>query len=206
MFSVPKLVEIGRVNVEDPDDWDSEDKVYFWHNNTAHSLYYLNTDTGSVYAKSLKRATHQLRFSVFDRRYQHQSHSIMNVQIVDLPLNAVINSGSLRITGLDSFRFISIWDWKARKRKRASLKEELEANLKHIIDCDEVRIFSLIDHKHAGWMVNVNGVHVHHSPILDIRYYAKLNGRFLSAVYLNGIVQQNSHLLRNNLTVSKVRV
>lgn len=198
--SVHRLIEIGKVNVEDPDDWDSVDKTYYWHNNITDQHHYLNSNTGTVYLKNLKSGIHELKFTVNDRWYQHQSQSTMNVRVLDLPLNAVINSGSLRIVGLDSFHFIAIWDWKSRKRK-VSLKEQLEQSLKHIIDCDVVQIFSIIDHSSGNTAAAAAADGGVGGKVLDVRYFAKLNGRFLSAVYLNGIVQQHSNRLSTNLTV-----
>lgn len=40
---------LGRVYVEDPDDWDVADKSYAWKT-TPHPLFTLNTETGQLYS------------------------------------------------------------------------------------------------------------------------------------------------------------
>lgn len=40
--------EIGRVYVEDPDDWDLEDKQFFWKDGIHHNNFVLDHDTGMI--------------------------------------------------------------------------------------------------------------------------------------------------------------
>lgn len=60
---------IGRVHVEDEDDWDVPDKVFYW-DSSEHVRFRLNEDTGMV---TLRKGTpdgrYLLRFKVYDRRY-----------------------------------------------------------------------------------------------------------------------------------------
>ncbi|XP_068219630.1 putative neural-cadherin 2 [Palaemon carinicauda] len=58
---------LGRVYVEDPDDWDLEDKTFSWHG-PAHPLFSLHSDTGAIFASAhVREGRYDLKFSVSDR-------------------------------------------------------------------------------------------------------------------------------------------
>lgn len=169
--------------MEDPDDWDVVDKTFHWSDgDEIDSNFYLDTDSGMVSLKRPSVGQYELKFRVFDAHHQQQAHSTMRVTVMDIPLSAVINSASLRLVGLDAYHFIATWDHRSR-RKVTSLKERLENHLKQIIDCDVLEIFSIMERPHPL------------QKVLDVRYYAKSRGRFLSAVLMNGLVQLKSDLI-----------
>ena len=45
---------LGRVYVEDPDDWDQHDKTFKWKNKP-NKLFELDSNTGTIYATSQVR-------------------------------------------------------------------------------------------------------------------------------------------------------
>ncbi|ROT75900.1 Neural-cadherin [Penaeus vannamei] len=58
---------LGRVYVDDPDDWDLDDKSFAWAG-SPHPLFSLNTSTGDIYAsKLLREGRYELQFGVSDR-------------------------------------------------------------------------------------------------------------------------------------------
>ncbi|XP_064098213.1 neural-cadherin-like [Macrobrachium nipponense] len=58
---------LGRVYVDDPDDWDVADKTFRWAGKP-HPLFTLNADDGSIFASSLVReGRYLLHFAVSDR-------------------------------------------------------------------------------------------------------------------------------------------
>lgn len=173
--------------MEDLDDWDIEDKQFAWSDEHQSAMFQLNTTDGLVRASPLVRpGSYELKFSVVDARHQHRVQSTMRVDIKEVPFEAVINSGSVRIVNINSFQFITERDWRTQS-KMVSLREQLEQRLKQIINCDRVHIFSIVP-GHTG---------------LDVHYYATENGRYLSPVYINSVVQQDSMRLLLNGNVSQ---
>ncbi|KAG7165215.1 Neural-cadherin-like 26, partial [Homarus americanus] len=58
---------LGRVYVEDPDDWDLEDKTFAWAG-PPHPLFTLQNNTGEIFAsKQLREGRYELHFTVSDR-------------------------------------------------------------------------------------------------------------------------------------------
>ena len=56
---------IGRVYVNDPDDWDLPDKVFGWENGREPSHFKLDPDSGSIMMKdSTPTGVYSLRFQV----------------------------------------------------------------------------------------------------------------------------------------------
>ncbi|XP_068229142.1 putative neural-cadherin 2 [Palaemon carinicauda] len=60
-------VPLGRVFVEDPDDWDLKDKTFEWAT-SGHPLFTLDQQDGTIYASSqVREGRYLLEFSVSDR-------------------------------------------------------------------------------------------------------------------------------------------
>ncbi|XP_066937061.1 uncharacterized protein [Macrobrachium rosenbergii] len=60
-------VPLGRVYVDDPDDWDLKDKTFKWAT-SAHPLFTLDQQEGTIYASSqVREGRYLLQFSVSDR-------------------------------------------------------------------------------------------------------------------------------------------
>ncbi|XP_064120797.1 uncharacterized protein LOC135225392 [Macrobrachium nipponense] len=82
-------VPLGRVYVDDPDDWDLKDKTFKWAT-SAHPLFTLDQQEGTIYASSLVReGRYLLQFSVSDRVSRQRGVSA-NVTVIAKTLN--INS------------------------------------------------------------------------------------------------------------------
>ncbi|KAK7080330.1 hypothetical protein SK128_017661 [Halocaridina rubra] len=72
---------LGRVYVEDPDDWDVRDKTFAWAGPSQH-LFSLHTDTGAIFASShLREGRYELQFSVSDSVW-NQSNVRANVTVI----------------------------------------------------------------------------------------------------------------------------
>ncbi|XP_066952072.1 neural-cadherin-like isoform X1 [Macrobrachium rosenbergii] len=72
---------LGRVYVDDPDDWDVADKTFRWAGKP-HPLFKLNADDGTIFASSLVReGRYLLHFAVSDRVWS-QVNVAANVTVV----------------------------------------------------------------------------------------------------------------------------
>ncbi|XP_042875098.1 putative neural-cadherin 2 [Penaeus japonicus] len=90
---------LGRVYVDDPDDWDIGDKVFEWVG-APHPLFSLSRDTGAVFASSqVREGRYELRFSVSDTaRGQIGVSANMTVTVKLLPPLAITHATPLTLT------------------------------------------------------------------------------------------------------------
>lgn len=108
--------EIGRVYVYDLDDWDLPDKKFFWES-LEHDQFRLDQDTGMIYMISgTADGKYHLKFRVFDRKHtQTDVPANVTVTVKTIPHEAVLNSGSVRISGITDEDFIRVWDYKVNE-------------------------------------------------------------------------------------------
>ena len=91
--------EIGRVHVNDLDDWDLPDKTFSWNAGKPQYPYFsLNTDTGTITMKhGAPEGRYVLKFKVYDRKHtQTDVPANVTVIIKKIPHEAVVNSGSFQ--------------------------------------------------------------------------------------------------------------
>ena len=105
--------EIGRVYVYDLDDWDLPDKKFYWEG-LEHAQFKLDEDTGMISIKSgTYDGRYHLRFKVYDRKHtQTDVPANVTVTVKTIPHEAVVNSGSVRLSGITDEDFIRVWDYK----------------------------------------------------------------------------------------------
>lgn len=121
--------EIGRVHVEDKDDFDickfDNWIVFFIRSNAKQSLssffFFLITDdknfrwfdefqkpdkfevdfrTGIIRMKNITQGEYHLNFLVFDQKYSNEVNANVTVIVKEIPEEAVRNSGSIRVSGI----------------------------------------------------------------------------------------------------------
>ncbi|XP_076470425.1 neural-cadherin-like [Babylonia areolata] len=147
-------VDIGRVYVEDPDDWDLEDKTFVytgpdWMNN----YFKVNNQTGMVTMMKgvpSNTAATPYRFSVrvYDRVWDSTVTSTVSVVVEDLPEEAVRNSGATRFSDTSAEAFIKVPKPSASNgNKPQSLFQHFRALLAGKLNTDEqnVQIISVQD-------------------------------------------------------------
>uniref|UniRef100_A0A8D8QW96 DE-cadherin n=2 Tax=Cacopsylla melanoneura TaxID=428564 RepID=A0A8D8QW96_9HEMI len=101
--------EVGRVYVQDPDDWDLPDKVFKWRAG-AHRYFDLNSANGMI---TMRNGTHEgsylLHFNVTEESASFKRHTVeatVNVTVKVIPEEAIDKSGSFRLSGITAEEFI----------------------------------------------------------------------------------------------------
>ncbi|XP_015922304.1 neural-cadherin-like isoform X1 [Parasteatoda tepidariorum] len=169
-------VPIGRVHVEDQDDWDIPDKVYYWKDNQQHQNFDLNVETGEIsMIELISGGKYTLHFTVIDQKRNEEVPATVTVTVKEIPEEAVFSSGSIRIAGHSDEDFIRIWDWKNKvqvESKYNKFREILAKLLK--VKKDNVDIFTVLKHQD-------------HPPMADIRFSAH-GSPYYKASRLDGLI------------------
>nr|CAD7425766.1 unnamed protein product [Timema monikensis] len=168
--------QIGRVFVNDLDDWDLPDKKFYWEG-AEHPRFKLDEDTGMI---KMRHGTwdgrYHLRFKVYDRK-QSQTDVPANVTVTvrALPHEAIINSGSIRITGLTDEDLVRVVSHKSSSQQVSKI-DRLRGKLADILNTEreDVEMFSV-------------QLRQKHPPVTDVRFTV-YKSRYYKPVRLNGLV------------------
>lgn len=101
---------IGRVYVDDPDDWDLPDKEFHWRDET--SPYFTLFSNGSLeMRKGTLAGNYTLNFIVTEEPStgmfpRHEVEATVAVTVKDIPSEAVVKSGSIRLSGVTAEEFV----------------------------------------------------------------------------------------------------
>lgn len=183
-----KNIPIGRVHVEDLDDWDLHDKKFMWENSIPHPNFHLDTLNGTIFMKNVTEGSYLLRFFVSDKKFTQDVSANVTVIVKNLPDEAVYNSGSIRISGTTDEDFIRVWDWKTQRQVQSKfdlLRETLSKILKE--STDNIDIFSVVTHYRKGRI-----------PETDIRFSAH-GSPYHKSTFLNGYVAINRRAIEKEL-------
>lgn len=183
-----KNIPIGRVHVEDLDDWDLHDKKFMWDQNMPHPNFHLDSHNGTIFMKNVTEGSYLLRFSVSDKKFTQDVGANVTVVVRNLPDEAVYNSGSIRLSGITDEDFIRIWDWKSQTQiqsKYEVLRETLSRILKE--PTDNIDIFSVMTHYPKG-----------RPPVTDVRFSAH-GSPYHKSTFLNGYVGINRRAIEREL-------
>ncbi|XP_059140331.1 neural-cadherin-like isoform X2 [Physella acuta] len=103
---------IGRVFVEDLDDWDLQDKTFTFQSPASMKNFFsVNTSNGEITMKkgvksNFGHSPYQFKVDVFDKVHQKSVTSTVSVMVKDLTEEAVLNSGAVRLAGMTASQFI----------------------------------------------------------------------------------------------------
>lgn len=183
----PDNIEIGRVYVNDPDDWDLPDKTFRWKDNIADEHFSLNPNNGmiSMY-EHVAEGIYKLYFNVTESSRDFITHSVIanvEVQVKYIPEEAVDKSGSIRFKNVSPEEFVIGGNGK-------SMKDMLRNNLARIfnISSENVDVFTVL--KNSDKM-----------NALDVRFSAH-GSPYYEAERLNAITAQNQNDLLNGLDLN----
>ncbi|KAL1493174.1 hypothetical protein ABEB36_011282 [Hypothenemus hampei] len=166
-------VTIGRVFVEDLDDWDLPDKVFVQLDNYDYFVL-SNQDRGMIImSTAISEGTYFLRFNVTEENLplipRHTVYANVTVTVKDIPEEAVVKSGSIRIRGS------SIEDFVEQPLTDKSKKDLLHQKISEIVNTSiaNVDVFTVLTSPSNNTLIDVR-FSAHGSP-----YYApeKLNNK-----------------------------
>ncbi|ETN59226.1 DE-cadherin [Anopheles darlingi] len=107
--------EVGRVYVDDPDDWDLPDKTFEWGSDNdglrGTANFDLNRDTGMItMLQGTGGGDYELQFVVHEQSNHFPRHSVtakVTVTVKEIPEEAVDKSGSIRFHNVSAEEFVS---------------------------------------------------------------------------------------------------
>nr|XP_016936555.1 neural-cadherin isoform X11 [Drosophila suzukii] len=181
---------IGRVYVYDLDDWDLPDKKFYWEA-MEHPRFKLDEDSGMVTMRAgTREGRYHLRFKVYDRKHtQTDIPANVTVTVREIPHEAVINSGSVRLSGISDEDFIRVWNYRTQSMSRSKM-DRFRDKLADLLNTerDNVDIFSVqLKRKHP--------------PLTDIRFSAH-GSPYYKPVRLNGIVLMHREEIEKDVGIN----
>ncbi|XP_050421332.1 DE-cadherin isoform X2 [Adelges cooleyi] len=140
-------MEIGRVYVDDPDDWDLPDKKFRLLNGP-HLNFDLKSETGMItMLQGTREQTFVLEFEVTEQGAKIQRHTVnatVVVTVKEIPEEAVDKSGSVRLAGISAEEFIT--PDQDGVSKASVLKDKLASILNASIE--NVDVFTILHSPH----------------------------------------------------------
>ncbi|XP_054736553.1 DE-cadherin [Anastrepha obliqua] len=187
--------DVGRVFVDDPDDWDLEDKEFRWKNGIPHDNFRLNPSTGMItMLERTQEGEYLLEFVVTEESTFIPRHSVdadVTIIVRELPEEAVDKSGSIRFFNITKEQFIAVAR-DAQADDSLSLKDRLQYSLAKLFNTSvtNVDVFTVLQ--------NTNNT-------LDVRYSAH-GSPYYAPEKLNGIVAQHQQMLEKELGLQMLMV
>ncbi|XP_054284040.1 neural-cadherin isoform X4 [Macrosteles quadrilineatus] len=182
--------EIGRVYVYDLDDWDLPDKKFYWEGQE-HPRFKLNEDSGMITMRQgTQGGRYQLRFKVYDRKHtQTDIPANVTVTVKEIPHEAVVKSGSVRLAGITDEDFIRVWNYRTQSivRSKADRFRDKLADLLNT-ERDNVDVFSV-------------QLRRKHPPLTDVRFSAH-GSPYYKPVKLNGLVLMHREEIEKDVGIN----
>lgn len=185
----PVSTPIGRVHVEDQDDWDLPDKSFFWENNQPVSGFALDKDNGVIHIRDSRPGEYFLKFTVYDRKHTQEVTANVTVIVKEIPEEAVYNSGSIRISGVSAEDFIRVWN-PSSKSVHVSMYEKFKDILSRILKVsrDNIDVFSVATKSERP-------------AVTDVRFAAH-GSPYYKAEYLDGTVALNKDIIADHVGIN----
>ncbi|XP_076759576.1 DE-cadherin [Xylocopa sonorina] len=177
--------DIGRVYVNDPDDWDLPDKHFAWA--STHEGFELDSATGMIrLLPVITNGTFVLKFIVSEQgKYiaRHEVNAYVNVTVKELPEEPVAKSGSVRFFGMTAEEFV-VPDESGISKKE--IFQERVANMLNT-SVENVDVFTVLHSPHHN-----------NRSLLDVRFSAH-GSPYYAPEKLNTILAQHSKEIEQEL-------
>lgn len=181
--------EVGRVFVDDPDDWDLPDKTFFWRDGP-HSSFSLEEGTGMItMLAGTQEGTYKLSFRVVEESdliSRHEVEASVEVTIKEIPEEAVDKSGSIRFYGISAEKFIDENPISPKEKLRLALSELYNTSK------ENVDIFTVLKNELD-------------SDILDVRFSAH-GSPYYEPEKMNGMIAQQQLKLEEQLEMKMLMI
>ncbi|XP_043520392.1 DE-cadherin [Frieseomelitta varia] len=178
--------DIGRVYVNDADDWDLPDKHFAWA--STHEGFLLNQETGMItLLPGISNDTFVLKFIVTEYSAQiprHQVNAYVNVTVKELPEEAVARSGSVRFFGMTATEFVAPDETTGVSKKE--IFQERVANMLNT-SVENVDVFTVLHSPHHN-----------NNSLLDVRFSAH-GSPYYAPEKLNTILAQHTKEIEREL-------
>lgn len=183
--------EIGRVYVDDPDDWDLGDKRFEWKDGLQDDRFELSNDGMITLREGTEPGEYELFFHVTEESRVIAEHSVIAqvvVTVKSIPEEAVDKSGSIRFYGVSAEEFIAV-----KEGSEISLKDRFRNNLAKVLNAsvENVDVFTVLKNDNAS--------------VLDVRFSAH-GSPYYEAERLNGKVLMHQAALEKDLGVKMLMV
>ncbi|XP_061519659.1 DE-cadherin [Anopheles gambiae] len=189
--------EVGRVYVDDPDDWDLPDKTFMWDDATRHQsvdFFDLNRDTGMItMLQGTRGGDYELNFHVIEQSSHFPRHNVtakVTVTVKEIPEEAVDKSGSIRFHNVTAEEFVS-----RTPGQLTTPKDRLQASIANTLNVsrENVDVFTVLKRD------NVNGT------FLDVRFSAH-GSPYYAPERLNGMMGYRLRQLEEDVGFSVLMV
>ncbi|VDN05959.1 unnamed protein product [Thelazia callipaeda] len=173
---------IGRVYVEDKDDWDLPDKVFSWAPGKSLPGFSLASNGEITMDAEMPPRTYQMTANVLDKKRNEKAQGVVNVIIKIVPASAFENQGAVRImlspNGLDSpGSFIRV-----DSSGSSPMSRFVDKMNEYLDGSSELDVFSIKQDQ---------AVLQNYAPaVLDVRFSAH-GSPYKSPVMLNGLIAQH---------------
>uniref|UniRef100_A0A182XLI7 DE-cadherin n=1 Tax=Anopheles quadriannulatus TaxID=34691 RepID=A0A182XLI7_ANOQN len=189
--------EVGRVYVDDPDDWDLPDKTFMWDDATRHQsvdFFDLNRDTGMItMLQGTRGGDYKLNFHVIEQSSHFPRHNVtakVTVTVKEIPEEAVDKSGSIRFHNVTAEEFVS-----RTPGQLTTPKDRLQASIANTLNVsrENVDVFTVLKRD------NDNGT------FLDVRFSAH-GSPYYAPERLNGMMGYRLRQLEEDVGFSVLMV
>ncbi|XP_050072812.1 DE-cadherin-like [Anopheles maculipalpis] len=189
--------EVGRVYVDDPDDWDLPDKTFQWDDATRNQsvdFFDLNRDTGMItMLQGTRGGEYELNFHVIEQSSHFQRHNVtakVAVTVKEISGEAVDKSGSIRFHNVTAEEFVS-----RTPGQLSTPKDRLQMSIANTLNVsrENVDVFTVLKRD------NVNGT------FLDVRFSAH-GSPYYAPERLNGMLGYRLRQLEEDVGLSVLMV